>query len=547
MTDDNMLGTWQKPIVVVDTNDDDTPNNNDKEHRKYHKTNMMDEQQQQPSWEPFEDMNAFTMDMNSEGNVDIVMRTSNDMGGGGGHHNEDEDEENIPADYVARTEPPAAAESTTTTMSKLVSKRKVLWVTVFAVAILAAIVGVSVHYTGGNERKSNSFKSSSSNSGVAGSPTTSPTTTSPVTTNSPSSGSQTTPTANPSSAPIAGAPTVPPTSDPTTTPTDSPTVRTTTANPTSAPIAGPPTVPPTSGPTTTPTDNPTVRTTTVNPTSAPTTNPTSPPVTDPPTDTPTVQTTPSVPTVGGQPSSLVISETGIMTYTVTTTENLVSGTSNRQMRGSGTVSYEYNDSTGFSSSIYDDRGEGPILWNPNTINSQLDDVYYYNDDPKALCIERSTFNDDLTQVVTVGTIFMTDRGPELLSAITNKRQELVNSPQYQLESEIVDTSGSQRGYKKTRNVNSGIETSTSWQNGDSWYVSNASGFFSSEITIEFNDGMNFDSTAYRVFHQDGDTSTVVFEYDYYDPNDSNKFITEGVIFETDHAVQLLQYMQTKFY
>ena len=123
------------------------------------------------------------------------------------------------------------------------------------------------------------------------------------------------------------------------------------------------------------------------------------------------------------------------------------------------------------------------------------------------------------------------------------RTNRINS--FQISSQIYDTTGSVRGYKTTTRIDTGIETTSSWQNGYAWFISNSDGFYSRDVNIDFN---NYSPSDYKVFHYENDVNTVTFEWEYIDENDSNKSIKEGVIFETEqHAIQLLQYMKTKFY
>ena len=411
--------------------------------------------------------------------------------------------------------------------------------------------------------------------------TTSPTTTSPTIapskspTATPTIANTSVPTIAPNWFPVA---TLDPTSSPSNTPTMisiptvEPTVMVTSVSPTLAattqqdltttPSASPTLIAVTSVPTTTPTTRspsitpataaPTTLTVTEVPTSNASLRPTSPTSTSLPTTSPimTTQQPTSSPEENSQPDSnnngpaTIIAESNIRIWQVTTTRDLISGSRNGPMNSTGGMSYEYNSNVGFSDTIFFQNSKS-IVWDPNTINAQIDDIYYFDDNPEWPCIEQSTFNADLTEVVTVTMIYETStNGEALVSALTSKRQELMNTLDYSaISAPIYDTSGSQRYFTRTLNVATGVEGSSSRYLGYSWYISNTTGFFSKDLTIRFDDLANNDYS--RVYYYQDDPTRVALEKEYVDPNDSQILIREGIAFETVHAAQLLQYLETQ--
>ena len=273
-----------------------------------------------------------------------------------------------------------------------------------------------------------------------------------------------------------------------------------------------------------------------------------------------------------QTSNTIISQQNVRIHTVLTVTNLTSGRDRRRMNSSGGSWFEYNENVGFKSREFN------ITWNPSTIDTELDNAYYYDDDPNAICLERSTFLPNMTEVTTVGIIFMTDQASKLLQAIKNKVVQLENSPTRNIASPIVDTSGAQHGYKKTTRISTGITTSSTWRNGEAQFLFNSTGFYSPRLTLMWSgsggtrgssSGMggaagaptragaswraatalaptiSYMGQTYTIFNYENDPETIAFEKVYIDPLDSNKRITEGIVFETRHAKQLMKYFQSR--
>ena len=519
--------------------------------------------------------------MDSNGNIDIMMGKL-EVGGVGGEDASPSPTEASTTDIVSSGMPKS--------FSSQQKRNKVILMSaiVISIIIVGAVLGIVVGSK--NKRNKNATNGSTTTTSVSSNanfiddvPTTNPTSTptkAPISlptaaaTSEPTSeegsttwyattapvaaGAQFTNTDVPTTTPTVKPPTTAQFIDtkPTTIPTKYPTVAPiVTPSPTQAPVI---TSSPTVAPITTTTSVPTAK-----PVPAPTNPPTPSPVTTPnPTPKPITTSSPTKMPVttptgssGGGSSiqagtpATIISEDSIRIYQVTNTRNLLTSSNSRSMNSTGGVSYEFNSNTGFTSSVYFNGNNAITFDNPNTINTQIDNIYFYQDDPTWPTIEQSKFINDLTEVVSVGIIFVMEtanKGQELLSALQKKRQDLINSNTFQISSQIYDTTGSVRGYKTTTRINTGIETTSSWQNGYAWFISNTQGFYSRDVNIDFN---NYSPSDYKVFHYENDVNTVTFEWEYIDENDSNKSIKEGVIFEMteQHATQLLQYMKTKFY
>lgn len=253
-----------------------------------------------------------------------------------------------------------------------------------------------------------------------------------------------------------------------------------------------------------------------------------------------------------QSTNTIISQQNVRIYGVYTTTNLTTGTDRRRMNGTGGSWFEYNENVGFKSREFN------VTWNSNTIDTLIDSVSHYHDDPNTICLERSTFLPNMTSVSTVGIIFMTNQARTLLTAINKKIVQLETSSTRNIASPIIDTSGSQYGYKKTKRISSGLTTSSTWQNSESAFLFNSTGFYSPKVTLRWGgtSGGTFTKVGtvptvkylgqtYKISHDGGDTETIAFEKVYIDPLDSNKEITEGVVFETRHATQLMKFFSSK--
>ena len=239
----------------------------------------------------------------------------------------------------------------------------------------------------------------------------------------------------------------------------------------------------------------------------------------------------------------VISDSGVQVWQTTETRDLVTNQRSRPMNSTRGVMFEFDPSTSFSDSIYFRKdNDKAIVWDPNIINSQLDDVYLNRDNPLWPCIVQSTFNEELTEVVTVTVNYETTKGQELVAAIANKRSELMKSPNYQVGSPIFDTTGSHRIYKNTFNLDTNVDEGTSSRYvGYSWYISNTTGFYSKDVSILFDDPGNDE---YSVFHYENDLGKVAIQKEYIEIiNQYRKRIREIVVFETFHSVQLLENLE----
>ena len=246
------------------------------------------------------------------------------------------------------------------------------------------------------------------------------------------------------------------------------------------------------------------------------------------------------------PASGILTESGITISITTETRDLISNSRRRPMSSQGGVTYTLDPNYSFKDTYYF-TGPKEIVWNPNTINYLVDDVLLLDDDARWPSVVQSTFNDNLTEVQTVTVTYQTSAsaGQSLYNALASKRQELMTSTLYQLGSPIYDTTGSRYKYKTTTNLDDGSVVGPSSQySGYAWFISNSTGFYSKDLTFRFDQVTNSD---YKVYYFDNDTSRVAFEYVYPDPNWPNKQITEQLVYDTVHATQLLEFMQTKFY
>lgn len=269
-------------------------------------------------------------------------------------------------------------------------------------------------------------------------------------------------------------------------------------------------------------------------------------------------------------SNTIISQQNVRIYTVSTVTNLTSGRDRRRMNSTGGSWFEYDENVGFKSREFN------ITWDASTIDTALDNAYHYHDDLGTICLERSTFIPNMTEVTTVGIIFMTDQATKLLQAINAKVLQLENSPTRNIAAPIIDTSGAQHGYKKTTRISTNTTTSSTWRNGESQFLFNSTGFYSPRLTLTWtaaasrSSGMGgaaggapdrggaswtraaalaptltHNDQLYKIFNYDGDDQTITFEKEYIDPLDSNKRITEGIVFETRHAPQLMKYFASR--
>ena len=245
-----------------------------------------------------------------------------------------------------------------------------------------------------------------------------------------------------------------------------------------------------------------------------------------------------------QNNIISVSAPGIRLYQTVETRDLTTNQRSRPMDSIGGVTFEFNPSTGFSDSV-SFMDDNVIVWDPNTINSQVDDVYLNDDDPTWPCIVQSKFNDDLTEVVTVINNYVTDAstGPELVNAMNGKRQELMNSNNYRVGSPILDTTGTHRVYTRTFNLDTDLdEGSRSRYSGYSWYISNSTGFYSKDVVFRYDDS---NRANYRAFYFEDDMSKVAIEKKTLEMiNGDQKEVTVTVAFETEHAEQLLQNLES---